>query len=97
MAIFASIPKLDRGDRASVTSIEEKAGRQIYWINLLRFSSFEANMMRPLSAAAPGSLEGIEKGREEVHLEWRGGVRKEREVKAGGRGGVRKGEGTREM
>ena len=60
IAMFANIPKLERGERASVTSLEEKAGRQAYWINLLRHSSFEASMMRPLSAVAPGSWEGIE-------------------------------------
>lgn len=72
MAIFASMPKLERDDRASATSLEEKGGRQTYWMSLLRHSSLEDNMMRPLSATAPGSLEGIEKGSEEVHLEEEG-------------------------
>lgn len=72
MAIFASMPKLERDDRASATSLEEKGGRQTYWMSLLRHSSLEDSMMRPLSATAPGSLEGIEKGSEEVHLERKG-------------------------
>ena len=90
MAIFASMPKLERDDRASATSLEEKGGRQTYWMSLLRHSSLEDSMMRPLSATAPGSLEGIEKGSEEVHLEWkgRGGGG------GGGRGGGRGGRGV---
>ena len=80
--MFASMPKLERDDRASATSLEEKDGRQMYWMSLLRHSSLEDSMMRPLSATAPGSLEGIEKGSEEVHLEGRGG----RGVGRGGEG-----------
>ena len=40
-------------------------------------------MMRPLRDTAPGSLEGIEKGWEEVHLEGRG-------VERGGERGERR-------